>query len=66
MALAVSKSHDGMCIDLIEAGAESDWAALLKLAEKRDMQKLAAYIKENKLKVGGSIRRKTRRQCHKN
>ena len=49
-----------MCIDLIKAGAESDWAKVLALAESRSMPKLAAYLRQTKLRAGGYMR-KTRR-----
>lgn len=63
LLLAIKMSHEKMCIDLIEAGSEANWAKLLEIAETRGMPMLADYIKQNKIKAGGS--RKTRRRAYK-
>jgi ankyrin repeat protein len=63
--LALKMNHDIMCIDLIKAGAESDWTKVLGIAESRDMTKLAEYIRQTKLRAGGS-KRKTRRMRRNN
>ena len=60
LGLAIKKHHTTMCIDLIEAGAESDWDAVVRVAESQDMGKLAEYVRKTKLKKGGN-RRITRR-----
>ena len=43
-------------VDLIKAGAESDWAAVIKAAEAGGMPKLAEYVRLNKLKTGAGRR----------
>ena len=56
LGLAIKKHHTKMCIDLIKAGAESDWAAVIKAAEAGGMPKLAEYVRLNKLKTGAGRR----------
>jgi hypothetical protein len=60
LGLAIKKNHTTMCIDLIKAGAESDWRAVIKAAESQGMPKLVDYVKQYKLKTGSGLR-KTRR-----